>query len=60
VANNPEFKALHNLNVKVKKMKNMKSIMKLVGKLARVFVGISQRNESYSPDKIKPITPMAA
>lgn len=47
VVNNPEFQALHSHNVKVKKMKKMKSIMKLIGKLARIFVGISRRNEAY-------------
>ena len=60
VANNPEFKALHTHNVKVKKMKKMKSIMKLVGKLARIFVGISRRNESYCPDKLQLLSPIAA
>nr|WP_263326261.1 IS110 family transposase [Neobacillus sp. Marseille-Q6967] len=60
VANNPEFKALHTHNVKVKKIKKMKSIMKLVGKLARIFVGISRRNESYCSDKLKPLSPMTA
>ncbi|CRK83408.1 IS110 family transposase [Neobacillus massiliamazoniensis] len=60
VANNPEFKTLHTHNVKVKKMKKMKSIMKLVGKLARIFVGISRRNESYCPDKLQSLSPMAA
>ncbi|SMQ78158.1 hypothetical protein SAMN05444673_3271 [Bacillus sp. OV166] len=30
--NNTDFKAIHNNNVKVKKMKKMKSIMKLIGK----------------------------
>ncbi|WP_066307761.1 IS110 family transposase [Bacillus sp. FJAT-29814] len=60
VANNQEFKALHNHNVNVKKMKKMKSIMKLVGKLARIFVGISRRNETYCPDKVQPLLPLAA
>uniref|UniRef100_UPI003711D3D3 IS110 family transposase n=1 Tax=Streptomyces huasconensis TaxID=1854574 RepID=UPI003711D3D3 len=60
VMNNPEFKALHANNVKVKKIKKMKSIMKLVGKLARVFVGIAKRNESYSPEKLQPLTTLAA
>ncbi|MBU8919438.1 IS110 family transposase [Bacillus sp. FJAT-29953] len=60
VMNNPEFQALHSYNVKVKKMKKMKSIMKLIGKLARIFVGISRRNESYCPDKIKPLAQLAA
>lgn len=58
--NNPEFQAIHSQNVKVKKMKKMKSIMKLIGKLARIFVGISKRNESYCPDKLKPLSPIAA
>ncbi|MBT2671241.1 transposase [Streptomyces sp. ISL-14] len=40
VMNNPEFKVLHSNNVNVKKIKKMKSIMKLCGKLARVLVGI--------------------
>jgi transposase len=60
VMNNPEFKALHANNVKVKKIKKMKSIMKLVGKLARVFVGIAKRNESYSPEKLQPFSAPAA
>jgi transposase len=60
VMNNPEFKAIHTLNVKVKKIKKMKSIMKLVGKLARIFVGIAKRNESYCPKKLQPLTSLAA
>jgi transposase len=60
VMNNPEFKAIHTLNVKVKKIKKMKSIMKLVGKMARIFVGIAKRNESYCPEKLQPLTSLAA
>jgi transposase len=60
VMNNPEFQAIHSNNVKVKKMKKMKSIMKLVGKLARIFVGIARRNESYCADKVQGITELAA
>ncbi|MDM5451063.1 IS110 family transposase [Peribacillus simplex] len=60
VMNNPEFKALHANNVKVKKIKKMKSIMKLCGKLARLFVGIAKRNETYSPEKLQPLTTLAA
>ncbi|SMQ81430.1 Transposase IS116/IS110/IS902 family protein [Bacillus sp. OV166] len=60
VMNNPEFKAIHTTNVKVKKIKKMKSIIKLVGKLARVFVGIAKRNESYCPEKLQPLTTLAA
>jgi len=41
-------------------MKKMKSIMKLIGKLARVFVGIAKRNEAYCPGKLKETVPLAA
>jgi hypothetical protein len=58
--NNPEFQALHSLNVKVKKMKKMKSIIKLIGKLARIFVGMARNNESYCPEKLQPLSPLAA
>ncbi|USK33319.1 IS110 family transposase [Bacillus sp. F19] len=60
VMNNPEFKAVHSHNVKVKKIKKMKSIMKLIGKLARIFVGIARRNESYCPNKVQVLSPLAA
>ncbi|TDL60068.1 transposase [Neobacillus bataviensis] len=60
VMNNPEFKALHSHNVKVKKLKKMKSIMKLIGKLARIFVGIARSNESYCPSKVQVLIPLAA
>jgi transposase len=59
VMNNPDFKELHVNNVNVKKMKKMKSIMKLVHKLARVLVGMARKNKSYRPEKVQPI-PMAA
>jgi hypothetical protein len=60
VMNNPDFKVLHANNVTVKKMKKMKSIMKLINKLARVLVGMARRNDSYRPEKIQPIKLMAA
>ena len=60
VANNPEFKELHAYNVKVKKMKKMKSIMKLIGKFARILVGIARSNEPYCPEKVQPLTSIAA
>jgi transposase len=60
VMNNPEFKAVHSHNVKVKKIKKMKSIMKLIGKLARIFVGIARSNESYCPSKVQVLIPLAA
>ncbi|WP_043933283.1 IS110 family transposase [Bacillus sp. EB01] len=60
VTNNAEFKAIHSSNVKGKKMKKMKSIMKLVGKLARLLVGIARKNETYCPEKVQPQTELAA
>ncbi|MED2973207.1 MULTISPECIES: IS110 family transposase [unclassified Fictibacillus] len=60
VMNNPEFQAIHYNNVQVKKMKKMKSIMKLIGKLARIFVGIARKNESYCAGKVKPVVELAA
>ncbi|WHY88151.1 IS110 family transposase [Neobacillus novalis] len=60
VMNNPDFKELHSNNVNVKKMKKMKSIMKLINKFARILVGMARKNESYSSDKVKPLISMAA
>ncbi|ASS93799.1 IS110 family transposase [Peribacillus simplex] len=60
VMNNPEFKALHSNNVKVKKIKKMKSIMKLCGKLARVLVGIARNGSAYKPEMIFPFEQLAA
>lgn len=59
VMNNPEFKALHSNNVKVKKIKKMKSIMKLCGKLARVLVGIARNGSTYKPEMIFPLEQLA-
>ncbi|RKL65887.1 IS110 family transposase [Salipaludibacillus neizhouensis] len=60
VMNNPEFKDLHYNNIHVKKMKGMKSIMKLIGKLARILVSMARRNESYCPEKVQASTSVAA
>jgi transposase len=60
VMNNPDFKELHSNNVSVKKMKKMKSIMKLINKFARILVGMARKNESYKSDKVHPITQLAA
>ncbi|MED3987728.1 IS110 family transposase [Peribacillus simplex] len=60
VMNSPEFKALHSNNVKVKKIKKMKSIMKLCGKLARVLVGIARNGSAYKPEMIFPFEQLAA
>ncbi len=55
IANNPEFKAMHAFNVQVKKMKKMRSLMKLCGKLARILVGMARSREAYNPHKTMPI-----
>jgi transposase len=60
VINNPEFKQQHSYNVKVKKMKKMKSIMKLVGKLARMLVAMAKHNEAYCPEKVQTVSHIAA
>jgi transposase len=60
VMNNPEFKTLHTVNVKEKKLKKIKSIMKLCGKLARVLVGMARNGLEYIPEKVYPITEVAA
>ncbi|WP_100523506.1 IS110 family RNA-guided transposase [Mycobacteroides abscessus] len=60
VINNPEFKAIHSNNVKVKKLKKMKSIMKLCGKLARVLVGMARSGLEYTPEKVVTTIPVAA
>ncbi|GGA16071.1 hypothetical protein GCM10008018_70900 [Paenibacillus marchantiophytorum] len=52
VMSNQEFKALHHHNVQVKKLKKMKSIMKLCGKLTRLLVGMVRSDEAYNPTKI--------
>ncbi len=60
VRNNDEFKSIHRNNIKVKKMKKIKSIMKLMGKLARILVGMARNNKAYCPEKVYPIVPIAA
>jgi transposase len=55
VMTNPEFKAMHSHNVEVKKMKKMRSIMKLCGKLARMLVGMARSGEAYAPHKTWPL-----
>jgi transposase len=52
IMSNQEFKDLHHYNVQVKKLKKMKSIMKLCGKLARLLVGMARSDEAYNPNKI--------
>ncbi|WP_314592122.1 IS110 family transposase [Paenibacillus terrigena] len=51
VWNNPVFRHLHEHNLQEKKMKKQQSIFKLIGKLARILVGIVQRGEKFTPEK---------
>lgn len=55
IMNNSEFQAMHSHNVKVKKMKKMRSIMKLCGKLARILVGMTRSGQAYMPHKTLPL-----
>jgi hypothetical protein len=56
VMTNKEFKVLHQHNVQAKKLKKMKSIMKLCGKLARLLVGLARSEEAYNPVKVFALT----
>ncbi|WP_246303138.1 IS110 family transposase [Paenibacillus plantarum] len=51
VGTNPLFKQLHKNNVQVKHMSTQKSIFKLLGKLARILVGMVHSEESFTPEK---------
>ncbi|GGD58752.1 hypothetical protein GCM10010911_15770 [Paenibacillus nasutitermitis] len=48
VMRNPEIRALHRYNVEVKKLKKMKSIMKLCSKVARLLVSLAKNSETYA------------
>jgi transposase len=53
INNNQEFKARHTYNVQERGMRRMKSLMKLIGKFARILVGMTKNQESYNPEKIQ-------
>ncbi|PWV87364.1 transposase IS116/IS110/IS902 family protein, partial [Paenibacillus cellulosilyticus] len=53
VSVNPEFKALHQYNKQIKKMKGMKSLLKLCGKLARMLVAMAKGNIAYDMEKVR-------
>ncbi|MFK4345264.1 MULTISPECIES: IS110 family transposase [unclassified Paenibacillus] len=54
VMTNPDIRALHHHNVNVKKLKKMKSIMKLCGKVARMLVSLAKSSEAYDSTKVSP------
>ena len=52
VMTNPDIRALHHYNGDEKKLKKMKFIMKLCGKVARMLVGLAKSSEAYSSVKV--------
>lgn len=54
VMTNPDVRALHHHNVDIKKVKRMKSIMKLCGKVARLLVGLAKSSKAYDSTKVFP------
>ena len=57
---NPVFRELHDHNVKGKQMKKQQSVFKLIGKLARILIGLVQRGETFVPEKVSCVLAQAA
>ncbi|MEF2247943.1 IS110 family transposase [Paenibacillus sp. IITD108] len=57
---NPVFQELHQHNVQVKHMKKQQSVFKLVGKVARVLIGMVHRAETFTPEKASHLVLQAA
>lgn len=55
---NRAFQALHAHNIEVKRMTKMQSMMKLIGKLARMLVAMAREGQKFSPEKAQ--FPLAA
>jgi len=51
VGTNPVFRQLHEINVQVKHMSKQQSVFKVLGKLARILVGMVQNGSSFTPEK---------
>ncbi|KRE37314.1 IS110 family transposase [Paenibacillus sp. Soil522] len=51
VGTNPIFRQLHENNVHNKHMSKQQSVFKLLGKLARILVGMVRHGESFTPEK---------
>jgi transposase len=51
VGTNPVFRQLHENNVQVKHMGKQQSVFKLLGKLARILIGMVQNGELFTPEK---------
>ncbi len=59
IMNDDTFKRQHEVNVKTKSMKPMRSVMKLCGKLARILVAIARSGEAYEPNRALPMKQVA-
>ncbi|WP_235550015.1 IS110 family transposase [Paenibacillus sp. Soil766] len=55
---NEAFQAMHTHNTEVKRMTKMQSMMKLIGKLARMLVAMAKQGQTFSIDKAQ--LPLAA
>jgi len=55
ILNDESFKRQHEINVKTKSMKPMRSVMKLCGKLARLLVAMAQSGEAYESNRTLPL-----
>lgn len=60
VSNHEAFKRWHSHNVQTLKMKKQHSIFKLIGKLARILVGLARSQEAFDAHKANPLLPKAA
>jgi len=58
LSHNHAFQALHAHNLEVKRMTKMQSMMKLIGKLARMLVAMAREGQRFSLDKAR--CPLAA
>jgi transposase len=59
ILNDETFKRLHEANVKSKNMKPIRSVMKLVGKLARILVAMARSGDAYEPNRALPMKQVA-
>jgi len=57
---NPVFREQHEHNLKVKQMKKQHSVFKLMGKVARILIGLVQRGETFIPEKASSVLTQAA
>ncbi|MGO4350020.1 IS110 family transposase [Paenibacillus sp. MCAF9] len=55
LSHNRAFQAVHAHNVEVKRMTKMQSMMKLIGKLARMLVAMAREGQAFSEDKAQPL-----